>query len=116
MRPLGYESSLAVGAREVTQWFHAGIGLALEAAHGEIDRRRFVDHESAPDRRTEVPSVDVTDARRATVTGRLPSPKKRSINGDPGNGLSFPERVSENRPKVRTFPLVPCEDEREMGC
>ena len=39
-----------------------------------------------------------------------------SINGDPGNGLSFPERVSENRPKVRTFVLVPCEDERHMDC
>ena len=40
----------------------------------------------------------------------------RSINGDPGNGLRFPERVSENRPKVRTFVLVPCEDERHMDC
>ena len=50
------------------------------------------------------------------LSGSCKSVTYRSINGDPGNGLSFPERVSENRPKVRTFVLVPCEDERHMDC
>jgi hypothetical protein len=60
-------------------------------------------------------AVDVTDAGFRFVS-RPHNPRKRSINGDPGNGLSFPERVSENRPKARTFVLVAGKDERDMDC